>query len=79
MAAPFTTPTWMPLLLKILSLTTDLLSRPPGARLRLLAGNSETNRALVLFRLRLQPQFDQAADGFRTFQLHILTRDPLVN
>jgi hypothetical protein len=29
--------------------------------------------------LCLQPQFDQAADGFGSIQFHSLTRDPFVN
>jgi hypothetical protein len=35
----------------------------PQQRLRLLAGNSETNRELVLT-FRFQPDLDQTADGF---------------
>ena len=34
---------------------------------------------LLLFSLRIQPELDQAADGFRTIKLSALTRDPLVN
>jgi hypothetical protein len=48
--------TWKPLLLKKLPLTTYLLLRGPRQRLRFLGGDSETNRALGLFPLRLQPE-----------------------
>ena len=59
--------TWKPLLLKKLPLTTNLLLRGPPAKLRLLAGDSETNRALELFPLRLLPSFpcDKACPIFR--------------
>jgi hypothetical protein len=36
----------------------------PQRRLRLLAGDSETNRAPSYFPLRLQPDLDQTAFGF---------------
>jgi hypothetical protein len=36
-------------------MTRVLAKRPPRQRLRLLAADSETNRALALFSLRLQP------------------------
>src|ERR1700730_1230779 len=59
--------TWQPLLLKKLPLPTNLLFRSPPAKLRLLAGDSETNRALELFPLRLLPSFpcDKACPIFR--------------
>jgi hypothetical protein len=40
---PRTTATWMPLLLKMLPLTNDLLSRPRGT-MRSSGGNSQINR-----------------------------------
>src|ERR1700676_3463662 len=46
-ASPTTEPTWTPLLLNILPSMTDLLSRRPRQRLRLLAGDSETNRGPI--------------------------------
>jgi len=42
-----------------------------------LGDDSETNRALRLFRLRLQPDLDQAPDGFGA-GLDIVLFDPTV-
>ena len=35
--------------------------------------------SVTSFPLRLQPELDQAADGFGTIQFHVLTCDPFVN
>ena len=41
-----------------------------------MAGDSETNRALGLFPLRLQPELDQPADGFGKVWYRLLLRSP---
>ena len=50
-------PTWTPLLLNILPSMTDLLSRCPRQRLRLSAGDSETNRGQGYFPFAFSPRW----------------------
>jgi hypothetical protein len=51
------TPTWTPSLLSILPFTTDLpVEGPPIAKLRLLGGDSETNRGPRAIPFAFQPQ-----------------------
>src|SRR6478672_3632002 len=54
MAAPSTVPTWMPLLLKILPVTTNLLRRPPVKGCAYWLGIARQITRFALFPLRLR-------------------------